>query len=65
MPRYRRPFSWYWQKPSVTALESMASMVKRSLDQSSDDPSERSWLQMRPPFSFFHSNTFSMNFSRP
>ena len=40
-------------------------MVKRSRDQSQEAPSRLSWLMMVPPDSAFHSQTRSMNFSRP
>ena len=40
-------------------------MVKRSRDQSSDEPRRRSWRVMVPPDSSFHSQTFCTNFSRP
>ncbi len=40
-------------------------MVKRSRGQSGEQPSRRSWLTMVPPDSAFHSQTRSMNLSRP
>ena len=40
-------------------------MVKRSRDQSQETPSLRSCRTMRPPYSFFHAQARSRNFSRP
>ena len=40
-------------------------MVKRSRDQSQEAPSRFSWLRIMPPDSAFHSQTLSMNSSRP
>ena len=40
-------------------------MVKRSLSQSAEEPIFLNWLLMRPPYSFFHSQQCSRNFSRP
>ena len=40
-------------------------MVNRSLSQSQDEPSLLSWLMILPPYSFRHSQTRSMNLSRP
>ena len=40
-------------------------MVKRSRDQSTEEPRRRICRLMLPPDSFFHSQTFSRNFSRP
>ena len=40
-------------------------MVKRSRDQSTESPRRLICLVMAPPDLAFHSQTFSMNFSRP
>ena len=40
-------------------------MVKRWRSQSQEQPSRLSWLMMRPPYSSFHCQTRSTNFSRP
>ena len=40
-------------------------MVKRSLSQSQEEPSFFNWLVILPPYSFFHAQARSRNFSRP
>mmetsp|Transcript_63225 Transcript_63225/g.73996 ORF Transcript_63225/g.73996 Transcript_63225/m.73996 type:complete len:201 (-) Transcript_63225:526-1128(-) len=65
LARYSNPRSWKILNASTTALLHFSSIVNRSLLQSTEDPRERSWVVILPPYSSFHSHTFSMNFSRP
>ena len=63
--RYMMPASWKRQNASTTAREHIASIVKRSRDQSTLEPSVRIWWQMCEPNFAFHSHTRSRNLSRP
>mmetsp|Transcript_11929 Transcript_11929/g.51181 ORF Transcript_11929/g.51181 Transcript_11929/m.51181 type:complete len:300 (+) Transcript_11929:1732-2631(+) len=49
LSRYTRPSACMRTKASFTALDSVSSIVKRSRDQSREDPRRRSWLKILPP----------------
>lgn len=59
------PLSYRSTNECVTALALISSIVKKSLDQSTLMPIFRNWSQILPPYSSFHSKTFSRNFSLP
>ena len=52
-------------KASVTAFDRAASMVKYSCSQLRPAPRSRSWCEILPPNSSFHSHTRATNSSRP
>ncbi len=52
-------------KTLITDLERFSSIVKAFLDQSHEQPNFLSWLIIMSPYCFFHSQTFSINFSLP
>ena len=60
-----RSSSYIRQKTSATAFDRPSSIVKRSCDQSQEQPRDRSWWTIVPPYCLRHSQTRSMNASRP